>query len=350
MEIKPKNKPSLPALENTNEDAMNDINLMIDAALVKDQNPHTVAVLSAGQILKSTWLDPVWAVPGILPTGLSILAGAPKVGKSWLALQFALAVASGGRVFERPVDKGAVLYLALEDPPRRLKKRMLKQGWKADLPADFMTIGGFIDQVGALQLGGAARLAILIEQGKYRLVVIDTFSRAIFTDQNDVREVTHELVPYQEMAHEMNGAILLIDHHKKSGGFNPDVIADILGSTAKGAMADTILGLYRQRGKPGAVLNVVGREVEETCLSLRMDWEHGLWEVDTSEDGLTPQQREILDALVQLAPCGVSQLAEMIFGNPSKRGLVYLQLAALEAKGLVQKKGQIWKLVNADED
>jgi hypothetical protein len=350
MEAKPKNKPNLSTLENTGGDSMNDINTMIDAALVKDTTSPPVSLLSAGQILESDWPDPLWAVPGILPTGLSILAGAPKVGKSWLALQFALAVTSGGTVFGRQVEKGAVLYLALEDPPHRLKKRMLKQGWTADLPADFMTIGGFIDQVGGLQQGGITRLAALIEQGSYRLVVIDTFSRAILADQNDVREVTHELTPYQELAHKMDAAILLIDHHKKSGGFNPDAIADILGSTAKGAMADTILGLYRERGKPGAVLNIVGREVEETCHSLMMDWDYGKWELDPSEDGLTPQQREILDALEQLAPCGVNQLAETIFGNTNKRGLVYLQLASLEAKGLVQKKGKVWKLVNPDED
>jgi hypothetical protein len=46
----------------------------------------------------------------------------------------------------------------------------------------------------------------------------------------------------------------LIDHHRNSGGFNPDAIGDILGSTAKGAMADTVIGLYKERGKSGARL------------------------------------------------------------------------------------------------
>jgi RecA-family ATPase len=42
-------------------------------------------------------LPPIqWAIPEILPEGLTLLAGKPKLGKSWLALAMALAVASGG--------------------------------------------------------------------------------------------------------------------------------------------------------------------------------------------------------------------------------------------------------------
>ena len=51
--------------------------------------------LSADDILGADWPEPVWAVPGMLPVGFSLLAGAPKIGKSWLALQIAQAVSSG---------------------------------------------------------------------------------------------------------------------------------------------------------------------------------------------------------------------------------------------------------------
>ena len=73
-------------------------------------------------------LPPVrWAVPGILPEGLSLLAGKPKLGKSWLALGLAVAKASGGLALGKiPVDRGGVLYLALEDNRRRLQNRLRK--------------------------------------------------------------------------------------------------------------------------------------------------------------------------------------------------------------------------------
>ncbi len=68
-----------------------------------------------------------WAVPGILPEGLSLLAGKPKLGKSWLALGLAVAKASGGVALGKiPVDRGEVLYLALEDNRRRLQGRLRK--------------------------------------------------------------------------------------------------------------------------------------------------------------------------------------------------------------------------------
>jgi len=244
-------------------------------------------LLTADNILSTDWPETVWAVPGLLPVGLTILAGAPKVGKSWLALQFAQAVAAGGVVFGLRVEAGPVLYLALEDPPRRLQERMKKQNWPLGLDADFMTVGSFINKIGDLRNGGGERLARQIERRGYRLVAVDTLSRAVAGDQNDVAEMTAWLTPIQEIAHVKNCSIILIDHHRKSGGFYQDAIADILGSTGKGAMADTAIGLYRERGKIGAKLVITGREVIERTLDLRMDWFTGCWQLDSSEEGLT---------------------------------------------------------------
>jgi len=61
---------------------------------------------------------PAWIVPGILPEGFVILAARPKKGKSWLALNIAVAKASGGCALGRPdlrLEPAKVLYLALED-------------------------------------------------------------------------------------------------------------------------------------------------------------------------------------------------------------------------------------------
>lgn len=142
-----------------------------------DAPPLAPYVLSADVLLTSDWPEPRWAIPDLLPAGLTNAAGRPKVGKSWLLLQIALSVATGGIALGRRVEKGAVLYLALEDPPRRLAERMKKQGWpvgKTD--ADFLTLGGFAEQVGDLRKGGATTLARQIEARVYRLVVVDTLS------------------------------------------------------------------------------------------------------------------------------------------------------------------------------
>ena len=68
-----------------------------------------------------------YAVPGLIPEGCSILAGRPKLGKSWLALDVALAVARGDYCLgDFKCEQGNVLYLALEDNRRRLRSRVEK--------------------------------------------------------------------------------------------------------------------------------------------------------------------------------------------------------------------------------
>mgnify|MGYP003779546527 CR=1 FL=1 len=65
-----------------------------------------------------------YVVPGLIPEGLTLLAAAPKIGKSWLVLGLGIACASGGYAFgQLPVDRRPVLYLALEDGQRRLRRR-----------------------------------------------------------------------------------------------------------------------------------------------------------------------------------------------------------------------------------
>jgi hypothetical protein len=295
-------------------------------------------LLSADEILRTDWPEPTWAIPHLLPVGLAILAGKPKIGKSWLALQIAQAVAAGGCVLGEQVEAGPVLYLALEDTPRRLKERMLKQGWPAGTPADFLPMGQFIEQVGDLRNGGGDRLARQIKHRGYRLVVIDTLARSTIGDQNDVVEMTLALDPVQQIAHARNCAVLMVDHHKKGGGFDPDVITDILGSTAKGAMADTAWGLYRERGKTGAKLAVTGRDLDEKTLAINMDWLTGVWQLDTSPLGLalTGHQAEILAAITELEPVNLAQLAAAL---DKDRGNLYRTLSNMVNEGMILKIG-----------
>ena len=83
--------------------------------------------VTASDLQHRSYPEVGWVLPGLVPEGLSLLVGRPKVGKSWLALDLALAVASGGTCLgvelEEPAD---VLYCALEDNERRLRSRIFK--------------------------------------------------------------------------------------------------------------------------------------------------------------------------------------------------------------------------------
>jgi predicted ATP-dependent serine protease len=311
-------------------------------------NQPTHELLSADYLLTAEFPEPVWAVPEILPIGLTILAGAPKVGKSWFALQIAKAIGSGGEIFGMSVEQSPVLYLALEDKDKRLAKRMKMQLWGPGTRVDFMVRKKFIDDIGYLQNGGSEKLADLTLKNGYKFVVIDTLSRAISgaasSNQRDEKDMTALLSPLQDMANESNIALMMIDHHKKKGMEGQDVIRDVLGSTAKGAMADTVFGLYKNRGKKEAHLWITGRDVEEQEIKIELDKDTGLWSITSSSAYLTEEQKEIIKAIYKLQPVMLVLLDRYLnYGNP---GNLLKKLRNMEGEYLKQDMNKLWSLIN----
>lgn len=287
-------------------------------------------IWSADEMLKANFPEPRWAIPDLLPVGLSILAGRPKLGKSWLALQIAQAVGAGGIVLGQRVEVGPVAYFALEDSPRRIKDRMEKQGWPSGLPVNFFFKAE----------EGLREVAKLIENEGPRLVIIDTLSRILppKTDQNSISEVTSSLDALQKMALQANSALLLVDHHRKMQG--EDHIDEILGSTGKSAVADCLWGLFRQRGEQGAILKVTGRDLEEKELGLEWDLRFFCWQLlgDAAEVGNKTIQRKILQAIKDLGKddkgISVSELASEL--NQKKEN-ISRGLSLLIKKGLIRR-------------
>lgn len=136
-----------------------------------DADPLVRQLWSVAQLYDTNFPPLRWIVPDILPTGLSMESSQP-IGKSWLAMQIAGAVGSGGYVLGRQVAQGKVLYLALEDTPRRLHDRLQKMGIGRNADIHFAT------EWPPFSLGGARELTQALGGG-YTLVVVDTFDRAI---------------------------------------------------------------------------------------------------------------------------------------------------------------------------
>jgi RecA-family ATPase len=228
---------------------------------------------------------------------MTFLAGRPKIGKSWMGLDIAIAKASGGTVLDRQVKRGKVFYLALEDSPRRLKERLQELGATSTTDIVFDTAWKPLSE------GGLADLQAEIEQGGYSLVVIDTLSRALGrADQQDLAEMTAILGNLQQMGQIYGLAVLLIDHHRKSAGSAPDPIDDIMGTTAKAAVADAALGLFREQGRQGHTLRATGRDFEETELALAWNCFHCRWEVvgEAGEVRKNTLKSDILEAMAEL--------------------------------------------------
>lgn len=277
-----------------------------------------IKTVDAATILKTDYPPIDWVVQDYLAPGLTFLAGKPKVGKSWLALQAAYSVLTGGRMFDKDIKPGRVLILALEDNQRRLNDRMKMQGWQIK-PGniDFMLADDFRDQITALNTGGGKRLLKFIENRKYRLVIVDTFSRAIQGDQLDPGKMTEAVGALQQYALNKGVALVLVDHMpKNSQSQNP--IDHVYGSVAKVGVTDSIWGLYKEQGKAGAKLAITGRDVPETELKLTFDTRGFYWhcEGNALDVEMTNQRKSILDALRDLGRSQYKAIAEAAGQNP----------------------------------
>jgi hypothetical protein len=130
---------------------------------------------TAAEIMGMTFPPPRWAVPGVISEGVNLLAGPPKVGKSWLSLGLALDVATGGTAFGTiPVDGGPVLYLALEDTARRLQSRIGKVLAGRPAPAG-LTLA---TSCPPLPQGGDEAIAGWLDRNRdARMVILDVFAK-----------------------------------------------------------------------------------------------------------------------------------------------------------------------------
>jgi len=261
-----------------------------------------------------------WAVPGILPEGVILLAGKPKQGKSWLAFALALAIAAGGVALGKiPVEQGEVLYLALEDTERRLQARA-KQ-----LLASMSTVpSGIAFEVRWPRLGqgGLTHLENYLKtHPAVRLVIVDTWAkispRLTGSSRSQYEDDYASLVPLKLLVDTHRICILVIHHLRKMRA--DDLLDEISGSIGISGAVDDILILKRERGQQEATLYVTGRDIEqEQRLTLIFDPGTTMWTLvgDAVHITRTKERQEILDLLTH-TPAGMSprQVAEALGKN-----------------------------------
>jgi hypothetical protein len=245
-------------------------------------------------------LPPVrWIVPGILPEGATLLAGAPKMGKSWLALGVAIAVASGGVALgTRPVEGGEVLFLALEDNTRRLQKRTRKVLDGGEVPGRLH----MATEWPTVDAGGAERLSdwLSVHPGA-RLVVVDVLKRVRpdVSARKSTYDADYEAAQaLKDVADEHAVAVLVLHHTRKQAAEDP--LDEVSGSRGLSGAADGIMVLKRDRGRADAYLHVTGRDIEEEAeLALTWDANLGSWALAgaAEEYRLSKERLELVAAL-----------------------------------------------------
>ena len=234
--------------------------------------------ITAAELQKKKFAPIRFIVPGLLPEGVTVLASKPKVGKSWLALDLALAVA-GDRYTLGDIkpEQGDVLALFLEDSERRIQNRMVKlmsgtgMIWPARLT--LTTKWRRFDQGG---LEDIAKWCDSVE--KPTLIICDTIARLRPAQSGKgtmYADDTAALAPLQTLAGERCLAVAALHHQRKMDAEDPfDTVSGSLGLTG---VADTILVLKRQAGN--VVLHATGRDVETAELALSFNKRTCKWSI-----------------------------------------------------------------------
>lgn len=294
----------------------------------------TYRIISARDLAAMNIPEPNWAVPGLIPQGVTLLAGKPKMGKSWMALQIAVATATGGKALGSiEVEPGAVLYLALEDTLRRLQSRLEKlQGARVELVGNRLSIDWgefdppeqlwFVTEWPRFDQGGVQAIDDwLSEHPDARLIVIDTLAKVRPTDKgsgNLYSEDYRAIEGLKSLVDRYNVAALVIHHLRKATSNDP--LETISGSTGLTGAVDATLVLKRERTRADAELYVVGRDVEERELALSWDRDSARWTIlgEAHEYKRSTARADIINVLRNASiPLSPSDVAEILNKSPN---------------------------------
>jgi RecA-family ATPase len=277
-----------------------------------------------------------YVVDGYVAEGLTILAGRPKLGKSWLALGMCVAVATGGQVLGVDCEQGDALYMALEDNRRRLQDRLGVVLYPEHSRPDVsrLTVRTIAPMIGA---------GLLEELDKWRtaakspkLIVIDTLAKvrpAKKGNQDSYSADYEAIAPLQRYASEHRLAVIVVHHVRKAEAEDP--LEAVSGTNGLTGAADTIMVLNRNH--EGAKLYGRGRDIEEIEKAIRFD--KGRWEVlgDADDVKRSDQRRKVLATLKGSAspmkPDEIARETGMIVGSVNQ------QLRALVKSGDAEKIG-----------
>ncbi len=222
-----------------------------------DESNNPIGAVDIGDLLSEPEVPVPYIVPGYLARGsLSLLAGPPKLGKSTLAYDWVVAVATGGPCFGEQVDHAKVLVLALEEHRRDVTAR-LRQYSEKDLAGSIKIVTGPLPFHDVMNRA----LASYIAQENIGLVVVDTMPTWWqLQDENDAAEVIRKGYPLLNLVRASHAAWLCIAHSRKSGGEQGQ---EIRGSSALVGLVDIAISMKRtEAGGRRRVLEAMSRYTE----------------------------------------------------------------------------------------
>ena len=261
-------------------------------------DPRYLHTITMTELFQTTYKSRPPVVEGLLYAGAYLLAGAPKIGKSFLVAQIAYHISSGQDLWGYKVHQGTVLYLALEDDFQRIQSRMFMMYGVNDTPnLHFATAAGKIGNGLDEQLENFMR-----EHSDTKLIVIDTMQK--------IREMGGEAYSYagdyeiisriKQFADQHCICVLMVHHTRKQPA--GDSFETISGTTGLMGCADgSLLMQKKKRTELDATIQVVGRDQPDQILYLKKDEKTQIWNLERMENELYKEPPDpVLEAVAKL--------------------------------------------------
>ena len=338
----------------TVEETVSEIQKMIDSARAKGfapEAPKPIQFIDSAELWEKT-IPPIdWVVEPFLPTGLAMMAGPPKVGKSWLALWFAKEAIMRGH---------GVLYLGFEDSERRLQGRM-RLSFNRKPKNKMITFYAGLDAEPFPR--GEEALHILETQKKatphLKLIIIDTWEGIRVPAQKDknYEQSVEELKPIRKWAHENNVALLIVHHTRKPSDNPGSPLDQILGSQGISATIETALVIKQSIGSQNALVYLTGKDVEQA--ETEFEWQDPGYELlgHAVETSLGPFQKDCLQVIKEHPNITKTGVASMLQKTKAQAGeainkLIERGLVTGETVGNCQKlkfKGVVYNVYKETE-
>ena len=261
-------------------------------------DPQYLHTVSMTELYQTTYRSRPPIIEGLLHAGAYILAGAPKIGKSFLVAQIAYHVSTGRKLWEYEVHQGTVLYLALEDDFQRIQSRMFRMyGVEDTSDLHFATAAGKVGNGLDEQLANFMR-----EHPDTKLIIIDTMQKIRETGGEAYSYASdYEIIGKLKAFADRYGICVLTVHHtrKQPAG---DAFEMISGTTGLLGCADgSLLMQKKKRTALEATIDVVGRDQQDQILYLKKDPETQSWELERMENELHKEPPDpILEAVAKL--------------------------------------------------
>lgn len=284
--------------QTTNSISNRDVNFNPFDDFFKKIDPSYMKTVTMQELYQDIYSKKPPVIEGLLYQGAYLFVGSPKIGKSFFMAQLAYHVSTGTPLWDYPVKKGTVLYLALEDDYRRLQERMYRMFGTDSTENLYFSVSskplgnGLTDQ-----LSGFIR-----EHPDTTLVIIDTLQKIREVDSDSYSYAKdYEIINQLKQFSDSWGICLLLVHHTRKQK-SSDKFDMISGTNGLLGCADGAFMLYKEtRTSNKATLEISGRDQQDQKVHLIRDEEKLCWNFEKAETELWKEPPEpLLECIANL--------------------------------------------------